>query len=68
MTEDFQSEPVPYELKIARAILYQAKELKLSYFHDFEGDIQIHEDLARFKMPIIKVERVLTQKLIELSK
>jgi hypothetical protein len=68
ITEDFQSEPVPYELKIARDILYQAKELKLSYFHDFEGDSQIHEDLARFKKPIIKVEGVSTQNLIELSK
>ena len=67
-SEEFEREEPPYELSLARKLLYDADDLKINYFHDFDGDIQIHEDLARFKMPVNKVEKVSTEQLTTLSK
>lgn len=67
-SNEFQMDPPPYELKLAREILYLADDLEINYFHESSGDVQIHEDLGRFKMPISNVEKVSTQQLIDLSK
>jgi len=40
----------------------------MEYFHDLDGDIQIHKDLARFGMPLGRTVKLSTQNLIELSK
>jgi len=64
---DFEKELPSYELKVAREIIYHAENLDLHYFHDAGGDIQIHQDLARFKMANCKLEKVSTQFLTELS-
>jgi hypothetical protein len=67
-SEDFESEQPSSELKLAREILYKADDLKIDYFHDHGGDIQIHEDLARFKMPLGSVVKVSSAELFNLSK
>jgi hypothetical protein len=65
---DFEKNLPSYELKRAREILYQADDLKIKYFHEHDGDIQIHQDLARFKMPIGTVNRVNSEELLNLTK
>jgi len=67
-SEDFESEQPSSELKLAREILYKADGLNIDYFHDHGGDIQIHEDLARFKMPLGSVVKVTSKELFNLSK
>mgnify|MGYP003339385171 FL=1 len=56
------------ELKNARDILYDSSELNIEYFHDHEGDIQIKEDLKRFKNAETKTVRLSTQDLNNASK
>ena len=65
---DFEQETSAADLSAARQILYQAKYLNIEYFHDLDGDIQIHKDLARFRMPLGRTVKLSTQNLIELSK
>ncbi len=67
-SEDFESEQPSSELKLAREILYNADDLKINYFHDHDGDKQIHEDLARFKKPLGSVVQVSSEELFNLSK
>ena len=67
-SEDFESEQPSYELELAREILYKAEDLRIDYFHDHGGDIQIHQDLARFKMPLGSVVQVTSAELLNLSK
>lgn len=64
---DFEQVNPSSELQAARKILYDADKLNIEYFHDFDGDIQIHKDLARFKMPLISVNKVSTPELSNLS-
>jgi len=64
---NFESKTISAELNAAREILYQAKDLNIEYFHDFDGDIQIHKDLAKFKMPLSRTVKLSTQDLIKLS-
>jgi len=66
-TVDFEKINSNNELNDARKTLYASKDLDIKYFHDFNGDIQIHQDLARFRMPILKVEKLLTKELLELA-
>ena len=67
-SSNFENSQPSQDLQIAREILYKAKDLVIDYFHDFEGDIQIHQDLARFTMPLGKVSKLSTQELHNLSK
>ena len=67
-SSDFAHNNMSAELISARQKLYQGKDLNIEYFHDFEGDIQIHRDLARFRMPLGRVVKLSTQDLIEFSK
>jgi hypothetical protein len=67
-SDDFEQETSVADLNAARQILYQAEDLNIEYFHDLEGDIQIHKDLARFRMPLGRTVKLSTQNLIELSK
>lgn len=67
-SDDFEQEISVAELHAARQILYQTKDLNIEYFHDLDGDIQIHKDLARFRMPLARTIKLTTQDLIELSK
>lgn len=67
-TEDFEKINSNRELNDARKTLYTSIDLDIKYFHDFDGDIQIHQDLARFKMPILKVEKLSTKELLQLAK
>ena len=67
-SSDFAHNNMSAELISARQNLYQGKDLNIEYFHDLEGDIQIHRDLARFRMPLGRVVKLSTQDLIELSK
>ena len=67
-SSDFAHNNTAAELISARQNLYQGKDLNIEYFHDLEGDIQIHRDLARFKMPLGRTVKLSTQDLIELSK
>ncbi len=67
-SEDFESEQPSSELKLAREILYNADDLKINYFHDHDGDKQIHEDLARFKKPLGSVVQVSSEELSNLTK
>lgn len=66
-TVDFEKINSNNELNDARKTLYASKDLDIKYFHDFNGDIQIHQDLARFRMPVLKVEKLLTKELLELA-
>jgi hypothetical protein len=66
-SEDFEKDEATSELRHAREILYQANDLKINYFHDLDGDIQIHQDLARFKMPLGKVIKVTSDELSNLT-
>jgi len=66
-TLDFEKINSHSELTEARKTLYASKDLEIKYFHDFNGDIQIHQDLARFKMPILKVEKLSTKELLKLA-
>jgi hypothetical protein len=67
-SDDFEQETSVADLNAARQILYQAEDLNIEYFHDLDGDIQIHKDLARFRMPLGRTVKLSTQNLIELSK
>ena len=67
-SDDFEQETSAADLSAARQILYQAKDLNIEYFHDLDGDIQIHKDLARFRMPLGITVKLTTQDLIQLSK
>jgi hypothetical protein len=67
ISEDFESNQPSKDLIHAREILYQAKDLKIDYFHDQAGDIQIHQDLARFRMPLGKVLQVTSEELSKLT-
>lgn len=66
-SEDFESNQPSKDLKHARETLYQAEDLKIDYFHDQAGDIQIHQDLARFRMPLGKVLQVTSEELSKLT-
>jgi hypothetical protein len=66
-SQDFEKDEASTELRHAREILYQANDLKIDYFHDHDGDIQIHQDLARFKMPLGKVIKVTSEELSSLT-
>jgi hypothetical protein len=66
-SDDFEKVEASPELKHAREILYQADDLKIEYFHDYDGDIQIHQDLARFKMSLGKVIKVTSDELSNLT-
>ena len=67
-SDDFQQTIPSNELLSARQNLYLAKGLNIEYFNDLEGDVQIHQDLARFKMPLGRIVKLSTQDLINLSK
>ena len=67
-SDDFEQTITSNELLLARQNLYLAKGLNIEYFHDLEGDVQIHKDLARFKMPLGRIVKLSTQDLINLSK
>ena len=67
-SDDFEQTIPSNELLSARQNLYLAKGLNIEYFHDLEGDVQIHKDLARFKMPLGRIVKLSTQDLINLSK
>ena len=67
-SKDFESQNPEKDLERARELIYQAKDLNINYFHDFNGDIQIHEDLARFKMPLGVVSQISTEDLYRLAK
>jgi hypothetical protein len=67
-SDDFEQSIPSNELISARQNLYLAKGLNIDYFHDLEGDVQIHKDLARFKMPLGRIVKLSTQDLINLSK
>ena len=67
-SDDFEQEISVAELHAAREILYRAKDLNIEYFHDLDGDIQIHKDLARFRMPLGRTVKLTTEDLIGLSK
>jgi hypothetical protein len=67
-SDDFEKKISVAELHAARQILYQAKNLNIEYFHDLDGDIQIHKDLARFRMPLGITVKLTTEDLIQLSK
>lgn len=66
-SNDFEEVHPSPELQAARKILYDADNINIEYFHDLNGDIQIHKDLARFKMPLISVTKVSTLDLSNLS-
>ena len=67
-SDDFEQSIPSNELISARQNLYLAKGLNIDYFHDLKGDVQIHKDLARFKMPLGRIVKLSTQDLINLSK
>lgn len=67
-SEDFEMLTPSVELKNARDILYDSNQLNIEYFYDHEGDIQIKEDLKRFKNAEIKSIRLSTQDLNNASK
>ena len=67
-SEDFEKDEASSELRHAREILYKADNLQIVYFHDQDGDVQIHQDLARFKMPLGKVIKVTSEELSNLTK
>lgn len=67
-SDDFAQTNPSSELLSARQNLYLAKGLNIEYFHDLDGDVQIHKDLARFKMPLGRIVKLTTQDLINLSK
>ncbi len=64
----FENSQPSQDLQSARQNLYKALDLVIDYYHDLEGDIQIHQDLARFKMPLGNVNKVSTQELHDLAK
>ena len=66
-SQDFEKDEASTELRLAREVLYRANDLKIDYFHDHDGDIQIHQDLARFKMPLGKVIKVTSEELSNLT-
>ena len=66
-SEDFEKVQTSSELKQAREILYKLDDLNINYFHDHEGDIQIQQDLARFKMPLGKVVKVTSEELSNMT-
>lgn len=63
----FEMDKSSLELQMARQKLYQASGINVDYFHDFNGDIQIHKDLAKFRMPLGKIIQLSTQDLINFS-
>ena len=66
-SEDFESNEPSEDLKLARNLLYKAENLNVDYYHDQAGDIQIHQDLARFRMPLGKVVQVTSEELSKLT-
>lgn len=67
-SEDFEAINPTDELKEAREKIYKASELNIEYFHDHEGDIQIHEDLIRFTGSKSVTNKISTAELYKLSK
>lgn len=66
-SKDFEKDISTPELQAARKILYEASELSIEYFHDLDGDIQIHKDLTRFKAPIGRTIKLSTEDLLKFS-
>ncbi len=66
-SEDFEKDISAPELQAARKILYEASDLSIEYFHDLDGDIQIHKDLAKFKVTIVRTIELSTENLLKFS-